>query len=135
VRGTDRLTHLVRQLLTLARLEPDAARGFEEVDLELVIDEQLAALAQEATARGMRFVREGSGTILVSGNRPLLATLVANLLENAVRHGRRGGEVRIVLGREGERVALRVVDDGPGIPEAERERVFDRFHRLPGRGG
>jgi two-component system sensor histidine kinase QseC len=135
VRGTDRLTHLVRQLLTLARLEPDAAQGFEEVDLELVIDEQLAALAQEATARGVRFVREGSGTIRVSGNRPLLATLVANLLENAVRHGRPGGEVRIELGRESDRVALRVVDDGPGIPEAERERVFDRFHRLPGRGG
>jgi len=135
VRGTDRLTHLVRQLLTLARLEPDAAQGFENVDLGPVIDEQLAALAQEATARGVRLHREGTAKIQISGNRSLLATLVANLLENAVRHGRRGGQVRIAVGREGDWVALRVIDDGPGIPEVERERVFDRFHRLPGRGG
>ncbi|MEO8196821.1 MAG: ATP-binding protein [Thermoanaerobaculia bacterium] len=135
VRGTDRMTHLVRQLLTLARLEPDAAEGFAAVDLAEVADEVLTELAAEARQRGVCLRRAGAAEMTVFGNRPLLATLVGNLVENSIRHGVEGGEARVEVDRVAGRAVLRVVDDGPGIPDAERERVFDRFHRVVGRGG
>jgi len=133
VRGTDRMTRLVGQLLTLARIEPDAAEELTTVDLAAVTDEVLTALAPEAGKRGILVGRDGATAgATVTGSRTLLATLVANLVENAVRHGDAGDEVRVGVGRTGDGVVLEVLDDGPGIPESERARVFDRFHRLPG---
>lgn len=135
VRGTDRMTHLVRQLLTLARLEPEAAAELVAVDLAEVADEVMAELAGEARERGVRLHRGGTAAMRVLGSRPLLSTLVGNLVENSIRHGFEGGEVRVDIDRVAGRTVMRVVDDGPGIPDTERERVFDRFRRLPGRGG
>jgi len=133
VRGTDRMTRLVGQLLTLARIEPDAAEELTTVNLAAVTDEVLAELAPDAEKHGVRVSRDGeTAGVTVTGSRTLLATLVANLVENAVRHGDAGGEVRVVVGRTGGGVVLEVLDAGPGIPEGERVRVFDRFHRLPG---
>ncbi len=135
VRGTDRMTHLVRQLLTLARLEPEAASELAAIDLVEVADEVMAELAGEARKRGVRLHRTGAAAMTVLGSRPLLATMVGNLVENSIRHGVESGEARVEIDRMGGRAVLRVVDDGPGIPDSQHERVFDRFHRLPGRGG
>jgi len=141
VRGTDRMTRLVHQLLTLARLEPDAAVAHAPVDLAAVCDELVAELAEDAAARDVRLRRGGAPSAPVLGNRQLLAVLLGNLVENALRHGGSGGEVRVEItevteiARDERRFAVDVVDSGPGIPEAERARVFDRFHRLPGSGG
>jgi two-component system sensor histidine kinase QseC len=138
VRGTDRMTHLVHQLLTLARLEPEAAAGFAPVELASLADEALAEATAEAERLGVRLTRSDARSRMptrpVVGSRPLLATLLANLLRNAVRHGRAGGTVELALADQGDRVTLTVRDQGPGIPAAARERVFDRFHRLAGSG-
>ena len=68
---------------------------------------------------------------LFDGDRALLTQMLANLVENAIRHGREGGTTTVRLARAGpDRVELLVVDDGPGIPVAERDLVFRRFHRL-----
>jgi signal transduction histidine kinase len=64
------------------------------------------------------------------GEPALLAALLRNLLDNALRYGRRGGAVRVRTGAAADGIELVVEDDGPGIPPAERERVFERFHRM-----
>ncbi len=134
VRGTDRMTRLVQQLLTLARLEPGAAVALQPVDLGSVIDEVVAEFSAEAARRDVHLVRSRLDPATVLADRALLAVLLANLVENALRHGGSGGEVRIEAARERECVVVHVVDSGPGIPEAGRDRVLDRFHRLPGSG-
>jgi signal transduction histidine kinase len=72
---------------------------------------------------------EIQGDIVVSGDPDQLLGLVTNLLDNALRHG--GGKVRVELAG----TTLAVLDEGPGIPEAERERVFESYYRLPGSAG
>jgi two-component system OmpR family sensor kinase len=70
----------------------------------------------------------------VSGHADGLRTLLANLIDNAIRYSPGGGQVDVALRREGERAVITVRDTGPGIPPAERGRVFDRFYRREGSG-
>jgi signal transduction histidine kinase len=71
--------------------------------------------------------------VLIRGDRHLLSQALANLLDNALKYGARpsgGGEIAVTVSRENGRAVLEVGDRGPGIPEREREAVFDRFVRL-----
>jgi signal transduction histidine kinase len=116
---TGRLDRLVADLLDLARLD-ESGRPWDEVDLdEVVLDE-----AGRFPIIGAQGVSAGR----VVGDRRLLARLVRNLCDNAVRHARTG--VTVSLARADETVTLLVEDDGAGIPAADRERVFERFTRL-----
>ncbi len=72
---------------------------------------------------------------MVAGDPAALRTLLASLVDNAVRYTPAGGRVDVSAGVEGGRPWLEVADTGPGIPAAERRRVFDRFYRLPGADG
>ncbi|HEY0789311.1 MAG TPA: ATP-binding protein [Thermoanaerobaculia bacterium] len=131
VRGTDRMTHLVAQLLTLARVDPEMAEPHDPVDLGSVVREAAGALAPMARERGVELEVDASEA-LVPGNRALLVTLARNLVENAILYVRKGDRVRAIVEADARAVVLRVVDDGPGIPAEERARAFERFHRVPG---
>jgi len=134
VRGVDRMTHLVAQLLTLARLDPDPdGAGRDPVDLASAAREAVEELAPEAAAKGMPLHLEAKGAAAVAGDRALLRTLARNLVENAIRHGRAGDAIRVVVDAEAAFVSFDVVDAGPGISPELRDRVFDRFYR--GSGG
>ena len=79
---------------------------------------------------------DGSAPLTLEGDAELLRQAVVNLLENAVRHCLLGATIRLGVGRDERGVHhVTVADDGPGIPENERERVFDRLYRIPGRVG
>lgn len=128
VRGVDRATRLVEQLLMLARLDPDAAAAAH-------VPVDLAAVAREVIADPAMGVRDdvrltAAGDAIVDGDAGLLATLVRNLLENALRHG--GGDVEVLVGSASGGTTLHVIDGGPGILPEERGRVFDRFYRAAG---
>jgi two-component system OmpR family sensor kinase/two-component system sensor histidine kinase QseC len=128
--GIERAARLVEQLLTLARTEPGAAgTPMQRLDLSELVREVVADTVPLALARGTRFELFAEAPVQVDGDRAALATLVRNLADNAVRYSPRGARVEVrVAQREG--VATLTVDDaGPGIPQAERERVFDRFYR------
>lgn len=125
----ERMSRLVDDLLTLARA--DAGRAHEPVDVDLSwLVRDVAAGAR----RGGRPVHlEISGAVVARGDQEAYRRLVAILLDNAVRHG--GGEIEVVLARDGQRAVLSVADRGPGIPEPDLERVFDRFYQAdPARG-
>ena len=135
VAGTDRASRLVEQLLVLARLDPQTALPTgQPVDLHELARQGVAELAPAAAAKGVEMGLAPGEATPVAGDAVLLAVLLRNLLDNAVRYTPSGGEVEVSVGRTSGGASLAVVDSGPGIPEAERGKVFERFHRLLGSG-
>ena len=130
--GLERATRLSEQLLTLARSEPgvDAPERPEAlVDLTALAREVIAELAPLAAEKAVDLGLSEGGKAVVRGDAEALRTLLSNLIDNAVRYTASNGRVDITAQAEGDRVALAVRDNGPGIAPAERARVFDRFYR------
>lgn len=132
--GIDRTTHLMSQLLSLARLEPGSAPEAGQTTLartvvELVVDD----LAHAAREKNVSVSVAGSLQLL-PGSPEVLYLLLRNLLENSIRHVGEHGRVALAVSPAGPSVILSVSDDGPGIPSAERARAFERFYRIPGSG-
>ena len=128
--GVDRAAHLVEQLLTMARLEPEApARNFTQVDLGALAKDAVVARAALAAGKQVDLGVAGIAPVAVRGDAANLAMLIANLLDNALRYTPAGGRVDVALDNDDGHAVLRVIDTGPGIPPADRGRVFERFHR------
>lgn len=128
VTGCDRATHLVEQMLTLARLDAEVAATLESLALRPLAEEVLSALAGEAIAHNCDLIL-AEGEANVRGNTTLLRALLRNLVANALAHGAPARiEVAIVATEDG--TLLSVADDGRGLPETEREQLGRRFHRL-----
>jgi len=138
----ERAIHLASQLLTLARQEPEGAPlQLQPVALEAcarqAIEDVHALAEQRQIELSLAGAAEPAGAnepVLVNGDRDALRILVRNLVDNAVRYSPVGGKVMVRIDRTAEpqpiaSPRLTVVDEGPGIPAAERERVFDRFFR------
>jgi two-component system sensor histidine kinase TctE len=127
-------------LLTLARAEPNArVRDALPFDLRAAAFEASSHWVPKALQAGMDLGFEDPAVVFgakspealqVVGNAELLAEALHNLIDNAIVYGRPGGRITVsVRPAGGERVQIRVDDDGPGIPEGDRERVLQRFHR------
>lgn len=129
----DRATRLVEQLLTLARLEHDAwKRQAETVDLHTAAAQALAESAQAAAGKNIRLSLEGEPGLVITGHSGLLAILLRNLIDNALRYSPSQTEIDVRVSRMGNGIVLDIQDQGPGIPAAERENALRRFHRLEG---
>lgn len=131
-------TRLIHQLLTLSSTEHPLrpAPRASAVDLTEVSREVLVDLAEMAHRKNIDLGLDApDGVPRVQGAALLLRELIANLVDNAIRYTPEGGTVTIRLAHQGSRVRLEVEDNGPGIPERERERVFERFYRLPDTAG
>ena len=131
--GVDRLTNLSNKLLTLAKTEPQSGiENYQIVDLNFIASEITAEFVTEALPKGMdlTFVSSDKPAI-ISGESTYLAELTSNLIENAVLYTQDGGNVTVRVSN-GDAVRLMVQDNGPGIPQQERERVFERFYRILG---
>jgi signal transduction histidine kinase len=126
-----RMRRLVEDMLWLARF--DAAAGAparEPVDLGILAAQTADRFAVVADARRIRLrVRGADSGAAVAASAEWLDRLLGVLLDNACKYSTEGGTVEVGVALEGARVRLTVDDDGPGIPEDERERIFDRFHR------
>ena len=138
--GVDRATRLVEQLLALARHDGDgggAAIDAAPVDLVTLTRRALHDAASEAQARQIELRGPGDAApVIVPGQSDALAVLLRNLIDNALKHTLAGGVVQVSAHQgEGGAPALVVEDSGPGIPPEERQRVFDRFYRVPGAPG
>ncbi len=129
-----RSAHLVNQLLTLARAEPEsaAAQAKSRVDLRRLAGELTAEWVPRARQAGIDLGFEDDGTSptpAVQGNALLLREAIANLIDNAIRYTGRGASVTVRVRSLGPDAQIEVEDDGPGIAPADRERVFERFAR------
>ncbi|SMF47904.1 MULTISPECIES: ATP-binding protein [unclassified Pseudomonas] len=128
--GVDRLTRVVNQLLTLARVEPRLGqRATTEVDLGEVVTDILAELTPWILDRGLEPSLEiGEGDLHLAIDAGALGIALQNLVSNAVEHSPPGGRITVSLKRLGSRFELTVDDDGPGIDKASLTRVFERFY-------
>lgn len=137
--ATKRLSHLTHQLLALARSSPEANAAFEKrpTDLGRLVSESAANWYDQALAKAIDLGFEPQ-TVPVEGVDWLLRELLANLIDNALQYTPEGGKVTVRSGCDAAgHPYLEVEDDGPGIPTADRERIFDRFYRAeatPGMG-
>jgi two-component system OmpR family sensor kinase len=133
-RGVERGIRLVGQLLTLARLDPEQdLPDVELVDLGAMAETVCAQLAPLALQRGQTLeLQVDSDAPCAAGSADMLSMLLSNLVDNAIRYTETGARIDVTVRRQDGGVRIAVSDDGPGIPAAQRERVFDRFVRLPG---
>lgn len=128
--GVSRALNVARQLLTLARHDADAGgQPTAPVDLRELIDQVVAIHLPLAEAKSVRLEVNSADPAVVPGDTEALNTLLANLIENAIKYSDSGGMVRVTLQARQDPLCVNVEDSGPGIPPEERERVFDRFYR------
>jgi len=128
--GVDRASHLVEQLLAMARLEPEAlAKNFGDCDLVSLAKDTIVARAPLAADRRIDLGLAREARVRVRGDMASLSMLLANLLDNALRYTPEGGRIDVAVDDDAGHALLTVTDTGPGIPAIDRERVFDRFHR------
>jgi two-component system OmpR family sensor kinase len=131
--GIDRATRLVEQLLVLARHQAGSTTAAAQpVALAEVARLAVADAVPQAQARGIDLGVPRAEPGEIEGHPEALRILMRNLLDNALKYAPAGGTVDLSVRREGGSMLLAVEDSGPGIPEEERERVLDRFHRVPG---
>ena len=128
----DRILGVFEALLRIAQVEGGGPRAsFGRFDLSGVAEAVAEVYGPAAEERGQALETRIAPNVAAWGDRELVTQMLANLVENAARHGREGGRVAVALEPAADGGAVvTVADDGPGIPAAERERVFRRFHRL-----
>ena len=128
--GIDRAQHLLEQLLNLSRAEPGAGpQAAESIPLAELARLVVSKLCVKADHRQIDLGADLDDDVRVRGDREQLVILLNNLVENALRYTPPGGVVDVCVGLLEGRPALRVTDNGPGVPESERDAVFDRFRR------
>jgi signal transduction histidine kinase len=131
IRQVDELIQMLDRLLQIAEAESGARRqSFAPVPLASVLSDVVELYDATAEAEGITFVSETQASPVALGDRNLLTSALANLVDNALKYAGSGATVQVRAVEDGDTVAMVVQDDGPGIPSAERSRVVDRFYRL-----
>ncbi len=129
---TDRMTHIVQDLLTLSRLDAgNAELVLSRFPFGEAIESVARANALNAKQRGHELVYDPPETLpLIVGDRSRLEQVMMNIIGNAIKYTPDGGHIRITAGATEDSVWMEVCDDGIGIPEKDRDRIFDRFYRV-----
>lgn len=135
IASVDRCSHVIQQLLTLCRLSPETImpEHFTQVNLSRIAAEVIAQLAPQAILKQIEIeliAKEADYTLL--GNTTGLHVLIRNLVDNAIRYTPRGGIIKVLIFNASDSIILQVIDNGPGIPDKLRARVFERFFRVLG---
>ena len=127
--AVERMSRSIEQVLTLYRVSPEQfVANFGPVDLAGLARNVIAELYPQLEKRQQSIELDGA-SVAVNGDASMLESLLLNLVENASRYGGTGGSIRVVVQEQKNGAVLIVEDSGPGIPVAQRERIFERFYR------
>lgn len=132
--GCDRATRLVEQLLTLSRLEAAMEIGDARVDLSALVRRVVAEIATAAIQKQQALEVEAPLPCVVRGDEILLAVLIRNLVDNAIRYSPERAKIKVSVADAAPSAILRVEDSGPGMGEEDRRRLGERFFRVVGSG-
>jgi len=134
-RQTERLTHMVDDMFELALADLDARPlQLEEVYLDEIVNECVSSARVLADEHAVTVAARTPADVQMQADQGLLRQMILNLVENAVRHTPVGGSVQVAVEADANRAEIAVSDTGPGVPEPDRERIFDRFVRLDATG-
>jgi PAS domain S-box-containing protein len=129
-RNAEQLQRVAEDLLA----DPGAGRGlriaFTELNLSRLAEDAVHAIQTSATVAGIRLTIDSGGDVPVFGDPTRLHQLLGNLLSNAIKFSPRGGRVHVIVDNVDSYARVQVLDEGPGIPEGERDQLFERFYRL-----
>ncbi|EAW31778.1 sensor histidine kinase [marine gamma proteobacterium HTCC2143] len=129
-KGVDRMGHSIEQILAFHRLSPDRFLASPEVvDIKKIAQQTIVDLYSACERKNLNIAIEGT-TVLVEGDRFALATLLKNLVDNAIKYTPVNGTIVIAIAAMGSVATIAVEDSGSGIKEADLQRVFDRFYRV-----
>src|SRR5207249_7202738 len=127
----DRLTLLVDTLLSLSRADAgEAPLHREEVDLLALAREVANHLGVLAEEKAQSLAVEGSEPVPVEADRLGLRQALVNVVDNAIKYSPKGSRIRVVVSGDAAIGRIDVIDQGPGVPSAHRERIFERFYRV-----
>jgi two-component system sensor histidine kinase TctE len=134
--SADRASHIITRLLALARSGPiEGKHQFERIDLHSLVRNICIDWVPKALQKDIELSFEAPELALfVKGDKVLLTELLGNLLDNAITYGHKPGSILVRLTNE-PIPCLIVEDDGPGIPDTEHDKIFERFYRIPGSSG
>ena len=134
--SADRVSHMITQLLALARSAPiEGSHQMERVDLYDLAKSVCIEWVPKALEKNMEIsFAAADRPHFVKGDRVLLTELLANLLDNAIAYGHKNGNIAVSLTNQ-PTLCLSIEDDGPGIQEFESNKIFERFYRIPGSSG
>ena len=130
LKSVDRTTHLIEQLLLLARLEPDTRPlEFEDCNLTHLVQSVMADLSKMSLDKNITLEFNYTNSTHITANHTALTVLLRNLIDNAIRYTQVGGRVSVDLFEDPAGITIRIADNGPGIPWEERSDMFKRFYR------
>lgn len=133
VQGVNRATHLVSQLLSLARLDPESEKKFVMTNLSLLKLVRSAINDMKPAIKTNKIkLHLPDQDACIQGDRASLEILIKNLLDNAIRYSPERSNIHIRFHNLNERIDFVMDDEGPGIPESLRTKIFERFYRIPG---
>ena len=133
MRGTNRLEAIIDDLMSLARVEEEEKNGLKtkKLSLDEIIDSAQEEIAPRLAGNAIQVKREGLRELLVSGHEGLVKQALLNLLDNALKYATvENGLITISTARENSFAVLSITDQGPGIPERDKLRLFERFYRI-----
>ena len=127
-----RLGLLVDKVLKLSMFEnKEIELKYELIDLEEVVNEVVASLRLQLEKNNARIVVNTQGNLLMKGDRTHLLSVVFNLLDNALKYSKENTSIEVLIKEQEHTIELKVTDNGIGIPEAYREKIFEKFFRVP----
>jgi len=134
--SADRVSHMITQLLALARSGPiEGSHQFEKIDLYSLVKNVCIEWVPKALEKNIELSFDAAKqSHFIHGDKVLLTELLANLLDNAIAYGHKQGNIIVKLTKQ-PILCLSIEDDGPGISTFEKDRIFERFYRIPGSSG
>ena len=131
--GVDRATHLVEQMLTLARYSPENNKlTLTRISLYKLTAEVLALHTPNALKKNIELILSGNEQVHVKGEQTVLSILFGNLIDNAIKYSSENSHINVTIVKEKSGIFWTITDEGPGIDPELQERVFDRFYRIIG---
>ena len=127
----DRMTRIVKDLLTLSRLDYGKMDILKEnVDIGKITENAVSAMRIEAEKQHIELICQAQSGLLAEGDRERITQVIINIISNAIKYNKKDGSVRVTCEKEGDFACVTVADTGIGIPEADLPRIFDRFYRV-----